>query len=142
MKESDIRTIKRLADIKAALTARAMTVNELAEAIHINAWSAGFYMRNLHGNRVYIESWNYVPSRIVAVYRWSNLPDAPKPPAKTPVECERNRIARIKKNPEAHDRYLSYHRGRTAAKKAVKKPNTWASSLFSGPRAIQQGGRT
>lgn len=134
MNERDLRTIKRLADIKAALKVRAMTVNELALAIHINAWSAGFYMRNLHGNRVFIESWNYVPSRIVAVYRWGNRPDAPKPCAKTADECERNRIARIKNDHEAHDKYLSSSRAKYAAKKAKAKPNTWASALFVGVR--------
>lgn len=134
MNEQDSRTIKRLADIKAALTARAMTVTELAAAIHINRASAGKYISDLHGDRIFIESWQRAASHITAAYRWGDGKDAPKPPAHTPEFCERERMERIKKNPELRDRYLSYHRARGAAKRAARQKNPWFGAL-PGARA-------
>lgn len=134
MNANDIRTVKRLTDIKAAITARAMTSSQLAEVIHINRASTNKYIRDLLGDRIYIESWICASFHITATYRWGKGENAPKPSASTKKQYEKKRIERIRKNPEMHDRYLSYHRARTATNRAKSKPNTWASSLFAGVR--------
>lgn len=135
MNELDTRTIKRLAAIKVVLSRKALTVVELAEALHLNRASAGKYMKDLRGNRVFVERWVRGDDHITAAYRWGSRPDAPKPIRATCTEYERARMGRIRANPDEHDKYLSYHRARNAAKRAAKTPNPWFAAL-PGARAI------
>lgn len=135
MNELDTRTARRIADIEASISARAMTTAELSAAIHINMTSAQQYMRELLGSRVFIESWQRTPGHIVPAYRWGNGVSASRPRGKTAAESEQERLKRIRKDPDAYARYLSKHRARYAANKAVRTPNTWLSALFGGRAA-------
>lgn len=130
MNELDSRTIRRLSAIEAALTARALTASELAAETFMHPNSALEYIRNL-GDRIHIEGWREIgPGRRVAMYRWGAGKNKPKPRAKSGVQNERNRLARIKQDPDAHARYLAIHRARYAVKKAKKAPQNWASALL------------
>ena len=135
MNELDSRTARRIADIKAKLTARAMTTAELSESIHINVTSVQLYMRALLGNRVFIESWRRVPGHIIAVYRWGESANAPKPLGRTAAQSERDRIKRIRKDPDAYALHLAKSRARYAADKATRTPQTPFSALFVVVRA-------
>lgn len=134
MNELDSRTIRRLSAIEAALTARALTAGELAAATFMHSNSALEYSRNI-GDRIHIEGWRETgPGRRVALYRWGAGKNKPKQRAKSSAQNERNRVARIKKDPDAHARYLAIHRARYAVRKAKKTPQHWASALLGAAK--------
>lgn len=130
MNPHDIRTIKRLADIEAA-TAFPISQIELSRACYMNTVSAGQYLRALIADgRMHRAAWREIgPGRRVALYVWGAGRNARKPKALSGVVIERNRMKRIKADPDAHARFLSSCRARYAIKKAVKRPASWLSAL-------------
>ncbi len=132
MNEQDSRTARRLKAIEAAITDRALTVNEIAAAIFAVPQSAGEYVRNLmdpENQRIHIERWCRTPGHIVAAYRWGPGKNARKPRAMTSAECERARLKRVRKDAEAYELMLQKSRARYARQKAVKAPNSWFAGL-------------
>jgi hypothetical protein len=126
----DLRTVKRLADIEAA-TAFPLSQKEIAAACFINECCTGKYLRILIADRcMHIAAWRETAiGRKVALYVWGAGRNATKPKPRTRVVIERLRIKRIKADPEAYDRFLSMHRARYAAKRAVMRPASWLSAL-------------
>lgn len=132
MNELDSRTIRRIKSIEAAITGRALTVNEISAKIFAVPQSVGEYVRHLldpDNQRIHIERWRRTPGHIVAAYRWGAGKNAPKPSAKTDVEVTRDRMARMRKDIDAYDRYLAGERARYVVRKA-KTPQNWASALL------------
>jgi len=134
MNPLDTRTIKRLADIEAA-TASPVSQKELSAACFMNEVSAGQYLRALIADgKMHIAAWRLDGVRHrVALYVWGAGTNARKPKPRSNVINERNRIKRIKADPEAYDLFLSRHRARYAAKKAISRPNNWLSALGAMP---------
>jgi hypothetical protein len=133
MNERDSRTIRRLASIKAAIGHKAMTAIDIAKAIHINEVSAQSYMHHLldeANQRVHIERWDRAPGKIIAVYRWGKGLNAPRPQVLTPVELERARINRIRRDPQLNAFRLARNRAVYRAKLATKTPQNWLSALM------------
>lgn len=130
MNFTDSRTIRRIAAIKAASTSPISQI-ELANTCFMNEVSAGQYLRALLADgQMHIAAWRETIIGIkVALYVWGAGRNATKPKPRSRVVIERNRIKRIKADPDAYARFLSLHRARYAAKKATKKPNTWLSAL-------------
>lgn len=134
MNERDIRTKKRLADIQSA-TAIPLSQIELSRAVYMNECSTGEYLRELVASgRMHIAGWRETaPGHRVALYVCGAGRNVSKPRPRSKVMLERARIRRIKADPDAHDRFLSVHRARYAARKAVKTPQSWLSALGFSP---------
>lgn len=132
-------TIRRIEMIKTATTDRALSAIEIGDAVFLHHISALDYARNLLANKsIHIESWRTGPGLRVAMYRWGSGVNKPRPRARNPVESERARMARVRKDPEAYGLYLSKQRARYAKERAVKSPNSWFGAL-PGSRSIQGG---
>jgi hypothetical protein len=131
MNERDIRTIKRLKSIKAAISKRALTRRQLATAIHMCDVSAGQYVAELLAmGSIHISDWDTsVPNHIIPKFRWGAGENKPRPYVRSKTELESARMKRIKADTDAHERHLARHRAHYAVKKAVKKPNTWMGAL-------------
>ncbi len=126
----DIRTIKRLADIEAA-TARPISLIDIAAKCYLNECCAGKYLRILVAEgKMHVAKWHEIEiGRKVALYVWGAGDNAIKPAPRGRAELERMRIKRIKADKDAYDHFLSMHRGRYAARKAVSRQNSWMGAL-------------
>lgn len=127
----DIRTIKRLADIEAAMTPQAITQVQLAQTCHMTQVTAGSYIRELLATkRIHIEVWVEASNRHkVAAYRWGAGRNRTKPRPRTKAEIQREWKKRLKTDPVAFELFLAKYRARDRADRARTKPQSWLSAL-------------
>lgn len=130
-------TKRRLAMVKAAITAQALDCREIGVAVHASrAYMIVFMRELLKLNMVHVERWNRVYQTDAAVYRWGKGKSAPRPPAKLNKDILMAYRMRLKADKERRELHLARARAQDNASRLVKRlkrePQNPFSALFAG----------
>jgi hypothetical protein len=138
MDESRALTKHRIACIQAATTGKALSIYELANAIHVCHQSALRYVRHLAGNdpangdRMHVARWREIKRGVwAALYKWGDGSNATKPAPRKRIDLNRYWREKRKSDPVEHALHLARERGKYRAKRAAKTPQTPFSALFA-----------
>lgn len=106
---------RKLEAIKQVLIKKPMTIRNVAAAIFASEIGLYQYFVMLHSTKqVHICGYEFAVKKKKngksPVYAWGEGEDVPKPPPKTPLQCFREKMARINQDQEAKDRYLAKRR--------------------------------
>jgi predicted ArsR family transcriptional regulator len=123
----------RIGTIQFALLDKPMNTRDLAEAVFLSPSTVRHYIKFLHEQRlVRVSRWERRKvgrQAPVAVYAWGAGPDAQQPENWDSTQRQAAHRKRVKADPDMYEMALAKNRAWKRAKRATKKPQTWASAL-------------
>lgn len=124
----------KLARILAALKAKPISSDDLADLTAMSRRTANRYLRHLSGDGgarrvVRVARYTMTNQRVVPLYALGSAPDAVWP-KRCEIERQRQRRAKAKTDPELLIRSQNYEKARWAREKAKRTPSTWFSALM------------